>query len=273
MMRADRVRAASDGRVGGLHVEVHGPAEAVPLLLVHGFLSSRAQWRPNLARLSRTFRVVVAELLGHGRSAAPREPEAYAPQAYHGAFETIREGLGAERWHVCGQSFGAALTLGYSLAHPDRVIAQAFCNSNAAFRDYGAAEDGARTRATAREMREGGLGAIRAQRNHPANAKRFPEAVRRELVADADLIDPEGAALGLEVTLSRACVRERLRGNRTPTLMVNGRWEKKFQPRADWAERNVPRLRRVDLEGGHSINVEQAEGFDAAATAFLTGQV
>ncbi|MGM0585939.1 MAG: alpha/beta fold hydrolase [Pseudomonadota bacterium] len=258
---------------GGVHWEVHGPEGAPPLLMVHGFLSSRAQWRANLDGLAGPFRVVLVELLGHGRSAAPRDRAAYEPAAYHAVFEAIRRELGAERWAVCGQSFGAALTLGYALDYPERVSAQVFCNSNAAFRDFASPEQLASTRARAGDIRAGGRAAIRAQPMHPANAKRFPEAVRAELAADAELIDPEGASLSLEITLPRAGVRERMRTNRTPVLMVNGRWEKKFQPHADWAERNVPRLRRTDLEGGHSINVEQAEAFDAAVIEFLTDRV
>jgi len=43
--------------------------------------------------------------------------------------------VGAERWLVCGQSLGAALTLRYSLDHADRVTAQVFTNSNSALAD------------------------------------------------------------------------------------------------------------------------------------------
>ena len=95
-----------------LHHEVHGRAGPF-LLLVHGLLSSRAQWRPNLAALTQHFRPVVVELLGHGRSPSPEDLDLYRPSAYVAGFEALRATLGAERWLVCGQSLGAALTLAY----------------------------------------------------------------------------------------------------------------------------------------------------------------
>ena len=53
-----------------------------------------------------------------------------------------------------------------------------------------------------------------------------------------------------------------------PTLLVNGRWEKAFQPFVEVAQRSIPQLEVVSLEGGHSINIEQPEGFDRAVLAF-----
>ncbi len=46
-----------------LHCDIHA-GEGPFLLLVHGILSSRAQWKPNLPALSRVTRPVVAELWG-----------------------------------------------------------------------------------------------------------------------------------------------------------------------------------------------------------------
>ena len=60
-----------------LYVEVETGGTGPYLLLVHGFLSSRAQWRPNLEGLRRFCRPVVVELWGHGRSPTPDDPEAY----------------------------------------------------------------------------------------------------------------------------------------------------------------------------------------------------
>src|SRR6059058_4727521 len=100
------------------------------MLMVHGFLSSRAQWGPNLTALAPVTRPVVLELWGHGRSPAPTDPPRYHPDAYIEAFDQLRTQLGVERWFLCGQSFGAALTLRYALTHPDRVMAQVFTNSS-----------------------------------------------------------------------------------------------------------------------------------------------
>ncbi len=255
--------------IEGLHVDFHGPEGAPPLLLMHGFMSSRAQWMLSVPRLGRRFRLAIPELLGHGRSEAPEEAGRYTAPAYHAAFEAIRERMGAERWFLCGQSFGAGLTLSYALAHPGRVIAQAFTNSGAAMRPDDDPRLVEEYRARARHLRATTVEDLTSERVHPANARRFPAEVKAEMLRDAARLVPEALALNVLHGLPGLAVLDRLEQVRTPTLLVNGRWEKRFQPNADKAEARMPDLRRVDLEGGHSINVEQAEAFDAALEGFV----
>ncbi len=117
-----------------LDYDVHGDRGPF-ILFVHGLLSSRAQWRPNLDAFLPQYRPVVVELLGHGRSPSPDDPARYTPAGYGEAFERIRSDVGAERWYIVGQSLGASLTLRYALDHPSRVIAQVFTNSSSALAD------------------------------------------------------------------------------------------------------------------------------------------
>ena len=59
-----------------LHYEVH-PGDGPHLLLVHGMLSGRSHWLPNLRGLREFTTPVVVELFGHGRSPSPEQPERY----------------------------------------------------------------------------------------------------------------------------------------------------------------------------------------------------
>src|SRR4051812_13544831 len=111
-----------------LHVEMH-EGDGPPTLLVHGILSSRAQWLLNIEALRQVCTPVVIELWGHGRSPVPDDAAAFEPDAYEELFDAIRDDLGADRWFVIGQSLGAALTLRYALDRPERVMAHVFTNS------------------------------------------------------------------------------------------------------------------------------------------------
>ena len=64
-----------------LHFEEH-PGDGPPMLFVHGFLSSRAQWRENLEPLGAVCRPVIVELWGHGRSPAGESPDDYSAAGY-----------------------------------------------------------------------------------------------------------------------------------------------------------------------------------------------
>lgn len=254
---------------GELHVDVHegvGPYA----LLVHGLLSSRGQWAENLASLAAVCRPVVVELWGHGRSPAPTDTAPYTPAAYVKAFEALRRRLGVDRWVLIGQSLGAALTLSYALDHPRHVLAHVFTNSSSALGD-----DAWRTSvqadipAIARRIEEGGRPAIARLSVHPARARRLPPAVRSELLADAELLDPHGVASAFRHTVPASSSFHRLGTNTVPSLLVVGTREKGFAASRRHAEATMPHLTVVPADAGHAVNAQAAPQFDAAVRRFL----
>lgn len=254
-----------------LHFETHGSV-GPHLLLVHGFLMSRAQWLPNLDALSQVCRPVVVELLGHGRSNAPSNAAAYRPDAYVAAFDDIRHSLGAERWWLCGYSLGAGLTIRYALTHPERVFGHAFTNSTSAFADFEQTENwrnGAADAATKIEV--GGLHAIERMPVHPRHAKRLPPELYDALMLDAARLDPLGIANTLRYTNPNATIRARIGENTRPSLLVCGSQETRFAPHRNFARSRMPNLSIVDLPVGHGVNMEDAPGFNRALTDFVTG--
>jgi pimeloyl-ACP methyl ester carboxylesterase len=240
------------------------------LLLVHGLLSSRAQWELNVRALSEVARPVVVELFGHGRSPSPHSGEFFSPAHYVSAFERLRETLGVERWLLCGQSLGAALTLRYALDHPDRIIAQVFTNSNSALApaDWTDATRPA-MQALALAVSEQGRDAIDRLPIHPRRASNLPAAVRNELIADSLLHSPDGIAKTGLHTVLLSSVRDRIAENRVPTLLVRGEREKRFAEQAAFALESMPQLESIDLPAGHAVNIEAAADFNAATTRFF----
>jgi pimeloyl-ACP methyl ester carboxylesterase len=252
-----------------LHYEVHGDS-GPHMLLLHGMLSSRAQWLANMDELGQRCRLVVAELMAHGRSASPHDPEVYAPEAYVEALDRIRESLGIGEWFICGQSFGAALTLRYALTYPDRVIGQVFTNSNSALADP---EQVAVYRRNAEErirvVQEGGLAAIEQIPVHPRHARRLPEEVHAALLEDSKLLDPEGLVMTFRHTSPYLTVRDRVAETRVPTMLVCGDREKRFQPARDFAEATIPGIEVVDATAGHAVNIQAADAFNRAVGGFI----
>jgi len=251
------------------HHEIHGHSGPF-LLLVHGLLSSRAQWRPNLVALTRHFRPVVVELFGHGRSPSPDDPDAYRPSTYVAGFEALRASLGAEQWLVCGQSLGAALTLRYVLAHPERIPAHVITNSNSAFATPAwaqAVKPG--MEALQQRLLAEGRAAMESVPIHPKNARSLPPQAKADLVADCALHDPVGIGFTASVTVPNSPVREQARHNRVPTLMVHGTRERRFREHAAWAAANVPQLEVVPVAAGHAVNLEAATVFDETVAGWL----
>ena len=177
--------------------------------------------------------------------------------------------LGVERWVVCGQSFGAGLATQYALEKPERVMGLIITNSISAFSPKGDPERAATQAERARTIEAGGKKALEELRIHPRHAKRFPEDIKAEMVADADRIAPEGILRSIALTSPSLSIADRLGEIRVPTLLVNGIWEKRFQPMRERAASLIPGVTVVDLPAGHSVNIEAAEGFDQAVAAFV----
>lgn len=69
----ETVVTSADG--APLHVELHGPAEAPKVVLVHGWTCSTAYWAPVIRALAAEHRVIAYDQRGHGRS--PSAPGSY----------------------------------------------------------------------------------------------------------------------------------------------------------------------------------------------------
>ena len=252
-----------------LAYKIH-PGEGPYLALVHGFLSSSRQWKPNLAALGTVCTPVTIDLWGHGHSPAPSDPEAYHPDQYLAQFENIRMALGCEQWALCGYSLGAGLTIRYAIQHPERVMAHVFTNSQSGFADSSLLEEwrtGIVTQAD--RIRAGGHEVLERLAVHPSKARTLPEDVHQMLVEDADLLSPDGVAHTLEVTNLNATVRSLAADNQRPALLCYGTKEKRFAKSAAWAQAHMSELTVSEIEAGHGVNMENAEAFNTAVVSFL----
>ena len=248
-----------------LHYEVHG-THGPYLLLVHGLLSSRTQWTPNINELIGFCRPVVIELWGHGRSSSPENPECYTPDHYIREFERIREKLNVARWFVCGQSLGAALTLRYAIYRPEHFYAQIFTNSCSALSER---SDGRALKLMEQRIADEGRKVIDNFPLHPSRSRHLPPDIKKALIRDVDLIDTTGFKNTLAYTIPRSSVRDILSKTQTPTLMIVGRFDRAFAPLSEIAKQLIPGLRVHVFDGGHAVNIDAAEKFNEAVKDFM----
>lgn len=106
-----------------IHYAVAGDPGTPTLLLVHGILQSADRWidQGYLDAFASQHRVIAVDLLGHGRSAKPTDPAAYAVDGHLEDLLAVLDADGATDWHVWGYSGGALLALALAAARPERT--------------------------------------------------------------------------------------------------------------------------------------------------------
>jgi pimeloyl-ACP methyl ester carboxylesterase len=90
-----------------------------PLLLLHGLGATSETWRPNIATLAKTHRVVAPDLPGHGESRGPRMLTSVEPLVE--AMDALCDAMGIEEASVLGHSLGGLVAMRFALDHGDRV--------------------------------------------------------------------------------------------------------------------------------------------------------
>ncbi len=101
-----------------------------PVILIHGISASSADWWRLMPLLvSAGYQAIAVDLLGHGDSAKPKNPEQYSAQAVYGTLEDWIEQLDINSpFYLIGHSLGGYMSLTYALNHPDRVRAMVLIN-------------------------------------------------------------------------------------------------------------------------------------------------
>ncbi|MEF8855979.1 MAG: alpha/beta hydrolase [Haloplanus sp.] len=119
-----RSRTVTGGDGVEIHVEERGPADAHPLLLIHGFSQSRLAWTPQFdSTLADDYRLVAMDLRGHGASGTPDDPDAYRDAALWAAdVRAVVEGLDLDQPTLVGWSYGGLVVSDYLATHGDGAV-------------------------------------------------------------------------------------------------------------------------------------------------------
>ncbi len=109
-----------------------GPADAPPVLMLHGLGATNASLLPCLADLARDHRVIAPDLPGFGQSAAPAA--VYSPAWFAAWVEAFQHAVGMRRAVVLGNSLGGRVALEAALTHPKSVRGLILLTPSPAFR-------------------------------------------------------------------------------------------------------------------------------------------
>jgi pimeloyl-ACP methyl ester carboxylesterase len=109
-----------DTSLGSTFALVCGPAEAPPVLLLHGGLTNSSMWFRSLPEWSTHFRVHAVDVIGDPGFSAPTRPD-FSSDAHATWLGECCTRLGLRHPHIVGASLGGWLALDFAIRHPDRA--------------------------------------------------------------------------------------------------------------------------------------------------------
>ena len=112
-----------------LNVALAGPADASPVILLHGFPESHRTWRGVAPLLQDRFRLIMPDQRGFAGSDRPQEVEAYRASVIVEDLFALADALAVERFAVVGHDWGGAIAWAAAIGSNPRVERLAIVNS------------------------------------------------------------------------------------------------------------------------------------------------
>jgi len=249
----------------GLRYTATGPADAPPLLLLHGFMGSAAEWSEVSEALSNEYRLFIPDLPGHGASTNLPYPDTYTMPGAARALLSLLDAENVDRCAVAGYSMGGRLALYLALRHPQRVeclLLESASPGLATEEERAArraADEGLARRLETEDLRD----FVEDWYRQPlfAHLARDEELLRRTIESRLHN-DPRELARSLRAmgAGSQPSLWEELPGLSVLTLAVAGEEDEKFVKIAQAMQHRSANVRTVVVPGaGHSVHFEDTE--------------
>ncbi|GAA4886353.1 2-succinyl-6-hydroxy-2,4-cyclohexadiene-1-carboxylate synthase [Ferrimonas pelagia] len=241
-----------------------------PLVLLHGFLGSSADWQPVADALGQRFHCIAVDLPGHGDSA---QVQLTTPPAFEHCVDLLLASLRAlPRFHLLGYSLGGRLALHLAQhlqsSQPQRLLSLTLESAHPGLTDP--AQRQQRLEADAcwhQSMLDQPMQTFLDAWYRQGVFADLSDARRAQMIAARSGNDPRAlSALYLGTSLGH---QSDLRGlaNAMPIRLLTGEHDTKFSEMGQhWAARTAL-SHRVIRAGGHNLHAGAPEAFVAAFCA------
>ncbi|MDX1993956.1 MAG: 2-succinyl-6-hydroxy-2,4-cyclohexadiene-1-carboxylate synthase [bacterium] len=257
------------------HTEQFGAGQ--PLLLLHGFSGSGADWEPFLPAFASHFHVLTVDLPGHGKADSPHDLTAYRMENTARDLIALLDSLHIEKTHLLGYSMGGRLALFLALTYPERFLSLILESASPGLQTE--AERQARIvsdETLAAQIEQNGIEWFADYwANIPlfASQKSLPAEIQNRLREKRLANNTQGLANSLRAmgTGMQPSLWERLGELQIPVLLIAGERDIKF---VTINQQMQPHIANAQLsiipEAGHTVHLEQPEPFTNIVTQFLT---
>jgi 3-oxoadipate enol-lactonase len=248
--------------------EISGPHSAPVVIFSHSLGASLEMWRPQLAELAESYRVLLYDTRGHGGSGLGSS--SFSTETLGRDVLALLDDLAIEQAHFCGLSMGGVIGQWLGVHAPERLLSLVLANTAA---KIGTAESWNGRIAT---VERDGLGAV-----IPGTLERWFTAGFRsshpETVAGIEAMlrktDPAGylaCCAAIRDADFRSMAHVTAPGIAVPTLLIAGQHDPVTTPEdLRFLAEAIPRARYVELDAAHLSSVEASHAFSNALLDFF----
>jgi len=216
---------------------------------------------------------VLWDYLGHGLSDRPHDPDVYTMDRVVDDLGRVLDFAGGEPAILCGLSFGGLSSLHFAAHHLERVRGLVLIASGPGFKKpEAAAAWEKRTNRTADYIERDGFRAFVEGKAGPTCIGRDPALPAARAAAES-ICAQDPVSVGLfarRVAALAPSVIDELKSIDRPALVVVGEEDPGFHQAAEVMAAKLPNAtKRVVPKGGHILNIETADSFNAMVAEFV----
>lgn len=249
--------------IDGVNYHYRLVGQGDPVVLLHGFTGSSANWSPVIDALSPDHTVLAVDLLGHGDTDSPADPARYRIEQAAADLATLITRLVTPPATLLGYSMGGRLALYTAIHYPHLVNRLILESASPGLED--AAERAARRQSdealAARIEREGIEAFVHYWERIPLFDSQMPEQ-RERLRAGRLKNNPTGLANSLRGmgTGAQPPLWDRLGEVDAQTLLIAGELDGKFTAIGRRMAEQIPRADLAIIpNAGHTVHLEQPD--------------
>ena len=109
--------------VNGIKLNVEVQGQGLPIFMLHGFTGDMSTWHSLEDSLKERYKTVLVDIIGHGKSDAPEEPERYLMERCVEDLLMLSDQIGIEEAVWMGYSMGGRVCLCLGATAPERCRA------------------------------------------------------------------------------------------------------------------------------------------------------
>ncbi len=257
-------------------IEERGLSDQPPLVLLHGFTGSAASWSRHLDTLAgHGFRVIALDMLGHGQSDAPTDPQRYTIEKCETDILAVLNALGVKKGEatLLGYSMGGRIALYTAFSGFFRALILESASPGLADLLERAQRKNSDEQLADRIERDGIEDFVTYWEHLPlfASQQRLPYEQQQALHEQRVQNRPLGLANSLRGvgTGVQPALQERLAALTIPVLLLAGILDTKFCAIAQHMAQALPNVQvYIVPDAGHTVHLEQPELFDQIVIDF-----